>query len=1023
VLFAFDDFAFDDSVHELRHGGNRVKAEAQVLELLAFLLRNPGRVVTKEELIQEVWHGTALGDNVISVCVAKLRKVLGGPSNRYIGSAYGRGYRFLRPVKNTVSTLVPAAPKPIRPSDTPFVGRSAALGRLQSALERAASGRTVACVLLGEAGIGKTRIAEVLEDKALAAGFRVSWGRCHAFDDVPPLWPFMQVVRSCETLLPPDLGVQQLDERESTTRSSGGDSIVRENRLVGAWEPSAPDDWSKTLSWMSRVVARVTAAQPWLIILEDLQWADAASLQLLAHVVTETAQLPLVILMTVRDSALPREQRSRRAFDYVLGHRDCERIELTRLQTSDVDTYVRELFGTVDSELVDAIVAKSEGNPFFMVELLRPFAHGPAPDPSELALSGHALEILRQTLRGFPPAALDVLSAAAVIGRTFDLGLLSAVTGHDGEALLDTLEDAMNTHVIVPARDSHTDFAFGHDLIRSVLYDSLPNLTRIRLHQRVGEALSVRQASSSSLASAELAHHLLSALPSGDVIHAVTCARRAARAANRVGAYADACAVLRRANAALRLRPETDPRTDCELLLELAYCERAAGEPAFSGHFDEAVVLARHHRFSDVLTAAGTVMSGAPGILATTGAADILNAALEALPESDSGQRAIVLAHLSWTPPNCADANRVAALLQDAQRFADVSGYAAKRTVLRAKLYFAGGPDDPERALAIAGEMERMLSARGAMQRARWSLEPQMARIVALVQHGDLAHAQRVVDTFGSAAHELHHAELIWHYERMLVVLRMNAGDFAYAKLRLTELKERAERLKLHARRAVEAIDWGELIGQTTDITPVAAELAGQLRPDASDCPNVRAYKLRALTRLGLLEEARAGLQAVAIADLYLLPRSRDYLATLGHLAFASAATGSQAHCAALYELLLPYPLFYVASLSCHCHGVVSHFLAILARTLGQPERALAHFEVALTDQARLGLLPQLAHTRFELAQMLSESSALHDRRRAGALLREVSDTASQLGMEPLRAAAERLVIDLERDHSATRVG
>ena len=156
----------------------------------------------------------------------------------------------------------------------------------------------------------------------------------------------------------------------------------------------------------------------------------------------------------------------------MLGHRDCERIELTRLQANDVDAYVRELFGAVDRELVNAIVAKSEGNPFFMVELLRPFVHGPAPASSELALSGHALEILRQTLRSFSPDALEALSAAAVIGRAFDLGLLSAVTGHDGEAVLDTLEDAMNTHVIVPARDSHTDFAFGHDLIRSVLYDS-----------------------------------------------------------------------------------------------------------------------------------------------------------------------------------------------------------------------------------------------------------------------------------------------------------------------------------------------------------------------------------------------------------------------------------------------------------------------------------------------------------------------------------------------------------------------
>ena len=104
------------------------------------------------------------------------------------------------------------------------MGRAAAVGRLETALQRAAGGRTVACVLLGEAGIGKTRIAEVLEDKAIAAGFRVSWGRCHAFDDVPPLWPFMQAVRSCEALLPAELGAQVLEE--PSTRPTGGDSII-----------------------------------------------------------------------------------------------------------------------------------------------------------------------------------------------------------------------------------------------------------------------------------------------------------------------------------------------------------------------------------------------------------------------------------------------------------------------------------------------------------------------------------------------------------------------------------------------------------------------------------------------------------------------------------------------------------------------------------------------------------------------------------------------------------------------------
>src|ERR1700759_111772 len=111
AAFVFDDFVFDDVRYQLTRGGTVVKADTQVLELLSYLLKNPGRVVTKEELIDEIWQGRVLGDNVISVCVAKLRKALGGAGNRCIGNVYGRGYRFMRPVatRETQRASAPAA--------------------------------------------------------------------------------------------------------------------------------------------------------------------------------------------------------------------------------------------------------------------------------------------------------------------------------------------------------------------------------------------------------------------------------------------------------------------------------------------------------------------------------------------------------------------------------------------------------------------------------------------------------------------------------------------------------------------------------------------------------------------------------------------------------------------------------------------------------------------------------------------------------------------------------------------------
>jgi DNA-binding winged helix-turn-helix (wHTH) protein/tetratricopeptide (TPR) repeat protein len=1010
VTFAFEDFVFDDVRYELSQGGSVLRVDTQVLELLSYLLKNPARLVTKEELIAEVWQGRALGDNVISVCVAKLRKALGGPSNRCITNVYGRGYRFLLPVRVELQPPAAKPPQPVAAASTPagpFVGRAAALGRLYAALTRASSGRGSACALLGEAGIGKTRAAEVLELRALEAGFLVSWGRCHVFGDAPSLWPWLQVVRSCESRLPPELAARPFErlvrgDVESDEAESEGDDDAR----GGGLELHAQSAWHKTLGWMSAVTKTICDAQPWLIVLEDIQWADAATLELVAHVVAQAPQQRLLVVMTARDVELPADPRCRRALDYVLGHRDCERIELSRLQESDVGAYTAEVFGATDGALAAAVFAKSEGNPFFMVELLRPWVDGPTPAASELTLSGYALDIVRQALRRLDARAREVLGAAAVIGRSFDLGLLATVTERSGETLIEILEDAMTSHVIVAARENHTHFVFGHDLIRHVLYEELPSIARVRLHQRVADALEARE---SVVSPAEIAHHLLAALPSGDVARAVTAAQRASAASARIGAYSDSCTFLRRALEALRLRPQTDPALTCKLLYDLARCERAAGEPGFAGHFEDSVQLALKHGYADVLVSAGQRMSGSPGAVAMAGVKAVLEAALEALPKTDHRRRAIVLSHLAWTQPYCQYEAKVSELLTEAEKLAENSTDSAKRTLLRAKLYFAGGPGDYERLIEIAAQMEQMASLRESKNRALWMLEPQLARFVALLQRGEFAQAQRAVDAFGASSRELQHAELIWHYERMCVVLRMNSGEYEFARRRLVELKSEADRLQLHARRAVEAVDWGELIRQTMDIAPFAAQFARGVQADASDNPNVQAAKLRTMVQLGMLDEARAALHALPPRELQQLPKSRDYLGTVANFALASVATHGLGHAEVLYDLLKPYPHLCVATLSFHISGVVSHYLAILARALGARERAFTHFEQALVDQERLGLHPQLARSRFELGSMLVETGDQRQREQGRALLEVAQASASKLGMLPLAAAAEKL--------------
>jgi hypothetical protein len=719
----------------------------------------------------------------------------------------------------------------------------------------------------------------------------------------------------------------------------------------------------------------------------------------------------------VRDGQLPLEPRSRRTLDYVLGHRDCTRITLGRLTKADVDAYTSALFGSRDQAITDAVFAKSEGNPFFMVELLRPFADGERPEASELTLSGPALDIVRQTLQQLSAESREILAGAAVIGRSFDLGLLSLVTQRDPDALIELLEIAMTRHVIVAERDSHTRFAFGHDLIRDVLYEDLPSITRARLHLRVAEGVSQR--SGSDNADAELAHHLLSALPAGDVSRAVAAAQHAARAAVRIGAHLDACVLLRRALEALQLRPEIDPQVTCALHYDLARFERAAGEPAWAKHLEQTVELARRHRLVEILVSAAQLVSGPPGTVSTEGAVDVLEAALAVLPEAERAQRAMLLAHLAWTPPTNWSASRVGELLQEAEALAATSGTAAIRTVMRARLYYGAGPDDHESALTLASSMERLVSPHAQRQRARWALEPELTRVLILVQRGQTDQAQRALDAFGAASQALKHAELIWHYERLTVIMRMNAGDFAYARTRLAELKQRADQLQLHARRTMEVIDWGELFRLTAGNPPPSTGLSAQLRPTPNDPPIAVAGKLRLMTQFGLRDEARAELAALPIERLRGIPKSRDYLAIMGHFAGAAIETRSPVHAKALYEILSPYPHLCVVAVSMHSYGTVSRQLAGLADLLGKRSDAASHFETSLEDCERYGLFPQLALTRHEYATFLANGNA-NERKCALEHSRRALELAEKLGMKPLVHACQALQASLDTPRAGT---
>jgi DNA-binding winged helix-turn-helix (wHTH) protein len=1014
VPVVFGEFVFDPAHRELRRGNAVVKIDPKQLDLLACFLASPGKLLSKQDLIDRVWDGRAIADSALSVAVAKLRKVLGsGPGALdYIENRYGRGYRFIGPMPTELpdladgdSPLVPSLTMSSAPT-SPLVGRADCLKHLEAALARASAGEGGLCILIGEPGIGKTRLAETLERLAHARGARTAWGRFQAAEGSPPLWPFAQVLRELNTSGQADSVLRVLSD-STAEREPQPHHAARESSLNQGFA-SAVSTSHRTLDEIAQALHRLSQRQPLAILLDDLQWADAASLRLLSYLVGDLPRWPVLIVATQRSSHMG-PQSGNAELLRLLAHRNSERIQLDRLQETDVRDYVSTVFGRADAELSHAVFARSEGNPFFMVELLRPWAGVALPRADQLQLPGLSLDLVRQRLLGLPETARSALSAAAVVGHDFDLGLLSQVAERSAGELLDALDASLANDTVVPSAEVLGAYAFDHELIREVLYVDLAAGERCRLHVRTGQALERRRAAGVQVASAELAHHFLAALPQGDVAVAISHARNAALAATRLASHADARALLRRALEALKFWVEPNAETLTALLLELAMVERALGDAAYVDHLEQGVALARKHRFGSMLTIAGQLLSPTPGILARADAHGVLEAAAEVLLESDYKRRAIVLAHLAWTPPNCVSAVRVNALVSQADELAQCSGdLDAITTVRQAKLFFCAGPKTQRSAEAIADEIDRAHQAHPDASLQGRALSTLTFRLIIAMQRGDQAAVQHAIQQRTAALARLNNVELNWHHERMLLVQRMNRGEFAGVELEIEGLRERAERLGLQAWPILWARDYGGLLSWTGDVSAFAPRVRSSLAPATTDSPSTRSTKIRNLADFGFLDDARAALAEISIDSLYDLPCDRDYLAVISHLARASAAVRSMEHCRALYELLSPYPQYYAVGISFHCDGSTSHFLGLLARTLGNDEAALGHFESALGRNGEFGLKACTLQSRFELASLLLESRRVNDVARGTQLLIETRHQATQLGLRPLIEASER---------------
>ncbi len=899
-----------------------------------------------------------------------------------------------------------------------FVGRERELADLKDGLEEALGGRGRLLLLVGEPGIGKTRTAEELATYARVRGAKVHWGRSHEGEGAPAYWPWAQAIRSYVREADPVALAWELGQ-------GAGDvaQLVPEVRemLGEVAEPPAldPDEARfRLFDSIATFLAAASRSRPLVLVLDDLHWADEPSLLLLKFVARQVSDSGLLVVGTYRDVELGRHHPLARTLAELAEIQGSRRVQLRGLDTDAVERFIEMTAGIEPPlGLAAAVHEQTEGNPFFLTEVVRLLVsegnlEGAAAGSWELAIPQGVREVVGRRLDRLSEEANEVLTMAAAVGREFDLDVLEGVNGKPRDELVAAIEQAIDGQVVSEAARAQGRYSFSHALVRETLYAELTGPRRIEVHRRIGEALEQLHGSDPDPPVAELAYHFIEAAPAGDAEKAISYAERAARRAAAQLAHEDAVAHYERALEVLDLSRDPDPRRRLALLLELGEAQRRAGRFVASREtLERAAAIARELGDTDSLARAALGVSA----LSEAGRLDeaivaLVQESLAAVGDEDSVLRVELLGALGqelyWRDPQgeAAPLNREA--IEIARRLGDPATLAS--ALARQTFLLAATPEAARQRIANSDELLELADRAGDRELA---VRGHAYRLVALLELGDLAAADLEIDAYARLAEDLRQPQHLWHVPLLRGMRAAMDGRFEEAVRLAEEARRGGERAEEPLSAQFYALQLSVLRRHQGRIE----EMIPAVRAVAEQYPAIRAWRLALvslLAEMGRLEEARTEFERLAAHEFDDIPVDAQWLPAMSRISHACAHLGDVERARILYEKLLPFAGHnVVAGRAAALDGPVSLYLGRLALTMSRTDDAVRHLEEALEMSRRMGNRPFAAEARHWLAAALLRRDGSDDRERALELLGRCLEAAQEMGMRMLieRALALRL--------------
>ena len=889
-----------------------------------------------------------------------------------------------------------------------FVGRGAELAELVSGLEDALAGHGRLFLLVGEPGIGKSRLADEVIRRSRARGATVLTGRCWEAGGAPPYWPWVQSLRAYVRDADPESLRAQL--------GAGAPYLVQllpelRERFADVAAPvsfESEGDRFRLFDAVAEFLHNAAQDRPIVMVLDDLHAADTPSLLLLQFVARELGSMRVLLVGACRDVDPTPTQPLTVLLAALASEPVAQRISLGGLSRDEVAEYVELAAAEIASPtLASALHDETEGNPLFVGETVRLLAaEGDTREQAAPAIPQTVRDVIARRLARLSEECNRVLVLASILGREFELDGLAGVSGVPEEELLETLDEAMVARVVSDVPGGPGRLRFGHVLIRDSLYDGLTSLRRVYLHRQALEALEELYGPDPGPHLAELALHAVSG---GELEKAVGYARSAGDRALAEYAYEEGVRQYDTALDGLRILRPDDDATRCTLLLSRGRALAQAGNtPLAKETFLEAAEIARRLGLPRELAQAaagygGWHMWGRTGT--DTRLVPLLEEALDGLDPQEAELRARLLARLAGALRDEHSRERRDRLSAEALEAARHSGDAgALLYALDGRSAAIIGPDTVAECLEIANEFCAIAEQGGDLERALPAFDH---RRTVLVITGDLQTAQL------DLARELEIVEImrqpaqLWQAYSASAMFALLIGPVADAEPLIAKAYEFGRTSMPDTAVPTHRLQryWlADFQGWAEEVVPELADLADAFPARVA----FRCALAHAHARVGNLRAAKELVGELRADRFAIVPFDQEWLWAMSLVAETVVWIGDLEAAEVVYELVVPWVGLNASDHPEGFRGSVSRDAGLLAAMLDRPDVAAGHFEDAIAANTKIGARVWVAHAQRDYGQLLMERGRPGDAERAAEHLGSALGLADELGLtvlaEQLRA-------------------